>query len=102
KASRAVGAANGANPLSFVVPCHRVIGKSGDITGYHWGLTRKRAILGWEAGQVAACISVQHRARFLPELGSFSENNCSSGTPLPHGAFGPRALQRAAAFAFLI
>ncbi|RVD50369.1 methylated-DNA--[protein]-cysteine S-methyltransferase, partial [Mesorhizobium sp. M7A.F.Ca.ET.027.03.2.1] len=52
-ASRAVGAANGANPLSFVVPCHRAIGKSGDLTGYHWGLTRKRAILGWEAGQVS-------------------------------------------------
>jgi AraC family transcriptional regulator of adaptative response/methylated-DNA-[protein]-cysteine methyltransferase len=51
KAARAVGAAVGRNPLSFVVPCHRVIGKSGQLTGYHWGLTRKRAILGWEAGQ---------------------------------------------------
>jgi len=54
KAARAVGAAVGKNPLCFVVPCHRVIGKSGDLTGYHWGLTRKRAILGWEAGRVAA------------------------------------------------
>jgi AraC family transcriptional regulator of adaptative response/methylated-DNA-[protein]-cysteine methyltransferase len=54
KAARAVGAAVGKNPICFVVPCHRVIGKSGDVTGYHWGLTRKRAILGWEAGQVAA------------------------------------------------
>ena len=53
-AARAVGAAVGKNPISFVVPCHRVIGKSGALTGYHWGLTRKRAILGWEAGQVAA------------------------------------------------
>jgi AraC family transcriptional regulator, regulatory protein of adaptative response / methylated-DNA-[protein]-cysteine methyltransferase len=52
-ASRAVGAAVGANPVSFVVPCHRALGKSGALTGYHWGLTRKRAILGWEAGQVA-------------------------------------------------
>jgi AraC family transcriptional regulator of adaptative response/methylated-DNA-[protein]-cysteine methyltransferase len=50
-ASRAVGAAVGANPISFVVPCHRALGKSGALTGYHWGLTRKRAILGWEAGQ---------------------------------------------------
>ena len=50
KASRAVGAAVGRNPISFVVPCHRIIGKSGDLTGYHWGLTRKRAMLGWEAG----------------------------------------------------
>ncbi len=54
RASRAVGAACGANPISFVVPCHRALAKSGALTGYHWGLTRKRAILGWEAGQVPA------------------------------------------------
>jgi AraC family transcriptional regulator of adaptative response/methylated-DNA-[protein]-cysteine methyltransferase len=54
KAARAVGAAVGKNPVCFVVPCHRVVGKSGELTGYHWGLTRKRAMLGWEAGQVAA------------------------------------------------
>jgi len=54
KAARAVGAAVGKNPLAFVVPCHRVVGKSGDLTGYHWGITRKRAMLGWEAGQVGA------------------------------------------------
>jgi AraC family transcriptional regulator of adaptative response/methylated-DNA-[protein]-cysteine methyltransferase len=53
KAARAVGAAVGKNPISFVVPCHRVIGKNGELTGYHWGLTRKRAMLGWEAGMVA-------------------------------------------------
>ncbi|WP_420507243.1 methylated-DNA--[protein]-cysteine S-methyltransferase [Nitratireductor aquimarinus] len=52
-ASRAVGAAVGANPVSFVVPCHRAVGKSGALTGYHWGLTRKRAILGLEAGQLS-------------------------------------------------
>lgn len=50
KASRAVGAAVGKNPISFVVPCHRVLGKSGALTGYHWGLTRKQAMLGWERG----------------------------------------------------
>ena len=54
KASRAVGAAVGKNPLSFVVPCHRVLGSGGAITGYHWGLTRKRAMLGWEVGQAQA------------------------------------------------
>ncbi len=53
-AARAVGAAVGKNPICFVVPCHRVVGKSGDLTGYHWGITRKRAMLGWEAGQVAS------------------------------------------------
>ncbi|MCP4183982.1 MAG: methylated-DNA--[protein]-cysteine S-methyltransferase [Hyphomicrobiales bacterium] len=54
KASRAVGRAVGRNPISFVVPCHRVVGKSGALTGYHWGLTRKRAMLGWEAGKLAS------------------------------------------------
>jgi AraC family transcriptional regulator of adaptative response/methylated-DNA-[protein]-cysteine methyltransferase len=53
-ASRAVGAAVGKNPISFVVPCHRVVGSSGALTGYHWGLPRKRAILGWESGVTAA------------------------------------------------
>ncbi|MBD8066459.1 bifunctional helix-turn-helix domain-containing protein/methylated-DNA--[protein]-cysteine S-methyltransferase [Devosia sp. PTR5] len=53
-ASRAVGAAVGKNPISFVVPCHRVVGTSGALTGYHWGVPRKRAILGWEAGIVSA------------------------------------------------
>ncbi len=47
-AARAVGAAVGRNPISFVVPCHRVLSGSGKLTGYHWGLTRKRAMLGWE------------------------------------------------------
>jgi len=54
KASRAVGAAVGKNPISFVVPCHRALGKDGKLTGYHWGITRKQAILGWEAGQLSA------------------------------------------------
>jgi AraC family transcriptional regulator of adaptative response/methylated-DNA-[protein]-cysteine methyltransferase len=52
-AARAVGAAVGKNPISFVVPCHRVVGKSGALTGYHWGISRKQAMLGWEAGKVA-------------------------------------------------
>ena len=54
KASRAVGAAVGKNPVSFVVPCHRALGKDGKLTGYHWCITRKQAMLGWEAGQVSA------------------------------------------------
>lgn len=52
-AARAVGAAVGRNPISFVVPCHRVMGSSGALTGYHWGLARKQAIIGWEAGRIA-------------------------------------------------
>ena len=53
-AARAVGAAVGRNPISFVVPCHRVLGRSGALTGYHWGLARKQAIIGWEAGRAQA------------------------------------------------
>ena len=57
KASRAVGAAVGKNPISFVVPCHRALGKSGALTGYHWGITRKQAMLGWEAGPGRAALA---------------------------------------------
>ena len=49
--SRDVGQALGRNPCPVVVPCHRALGKSGALTGYHWGLTRKRAMLGWESGK---------------------------------------------------
>lgn len=48
-ASRAVGTAVGDNPVAFLIPCHRVIRSSGELGGYHWGLTRKAAIIGWEA-----------------------------------------------------
>jgi methylated-DNA-[protein]-cysteine S-methyltransferase len=48
-ATRAVGLANGANPVSLIVPCHRVIGKSGDLVGYGGGLERKRTLLELEA-----------------------------------------------------
>jgi AraC family transcriptional regulator of adaptative response/methylated-DNA-[protein]-cysteine methyltransferase len=54
-AARAVGSAVGRNPISFVVPCHRVLRKDGGLGGYHWGVTRKQAIIGWEAGRLAAC-----------------------------------------------
>jgi len=49
-ASRAAGAANGANPISVVVPCHRAIGSNGDLTGYAGGLARKRWLLAHESG----------------------------------------------------
>lgn len=52
-AARAVGRAVGRNPLSFVVPCHRALGASGALTGYHWGLVRKQVLLGWEASRLA-------------------------------------------------
>lgn len=48
-ASRAVGTAVGDNPVSYLIPCHRVIRSSGALGGYHWGLDRKTAMIGWEA-----------------------------------------------------
>ncbi len=50
RAHRAVASAVGRNPLSFVVPCHRVFRKNGGLGGYHWSLPRKQAIIGWEKG----------------------------------------------------
>lgn len=50
-ASRAVGAANGANPIAIVVPCHRVVGADGSLTGYAGGLERKRWLLEHERGE---------------------------------------------------
>lgn len=52
-ASRAVGTAIGANPVAFLIPCHRIIQSTGNFGGYHWGSTRKTAIIGWEAAMTA-------------------------------------------------
>lgn len=49
KAARAIGNALGRNPVAYIIPCHRVIRESGALGGYHWGLDRKAALLGWEA-----------------------------------------------------
>jgi methylated-DNA-[protein]-cysteine S-methyltransferase len=50
-ATRAVGTANASNPIAIVIPCHRVIGADGELTGYAGGLHRKRWLLAHEAGQ---------------------------------------------------
>ncbi|MFI1414315.1 methylated-DNA--[protein]-cysteine S-methyltransferase [Streptomyces sp. NPDC020707] len=50
KASRAVGLANGKNPLGIIVPCHRVVGADGSLTGYGGGVERKRMLLDFERG----------------------------------------------------
>ena len=57
-ASRAVGTAIGDNPVAFLIPCHRVIRSSGELGGYHWGLTRKSAIIGWEASFCQTCLKI--------------------------------------------
>ncbi|WP_373283271.1 methylated-DNA--[protein]-cysteine S-methyltransferase [Frigidibacter albus] len=51
KAARAVGTAIGRNPVSFLIPCHRALARSGALGGYHWGLPVKRAMLAWEAAR---------------------------------------------------
>ncbi len=53
KAVRAVGTAVGRNPISWLIPCHRALRKSGGLGGYHWGLPVKRAMLAWEAAETA-------------------------------------------------
>lgn len=52
-ATRAVGSAVGRNPIAYIIPCHRVIRKTGELGGYHWGTGRKRLILAWEASKFA-------------------------------------------------
>ena len=51
KAVRAVGTAVGRNPISWLIPCHRALRKSGELGGYHWGLPVKRALLAWESAR---------------------------------------------------
>ena len=53
QAVRAVGTAVGRNPISWLIPCHRALRKSGGLGGYHWGLPVKRAMLAWEAAETA-------------------------------------------------
>jgi len=55
-ASRAVGSAVGSNPVAFLIPCHRVIKANGEFGNYHWGPTRKNAMIGWEASKFSSAI----------------------------------------------
>ena len=56
KAARAVGSAIGDNPVAFIIPCHRVIQSSGNFGQYHWGSTRKTAMIGWEAAKTVGSL----------------------------------------------
>ena len=53
RAVRAVGTAVGRNPISWLIPCHRALRKSGALGGYHWGLPVKRVMLAWETAETA-------------------------------------------------
>ena len=52
KMSRMIGKAISNNPIAYLIPCHRVVQSTGAISGYRWGINRKKAILGWEANQL--------------------------------------------------
>ncbi len=58
RAVRAVGTAVGRNPVSWLIPCHRALRKSGALGGYHWGLPVKRSMLAWEAARAEAEASI--------------------------------------------
>jgi AraC family transcriptional regulator of adaptative response/methylated-DNA-[protein]-cysteine methyltransferase len=62
KAVRAVGTAVGRNPISYLIPCHRALRKSGGLGGYHWGLPVKRALLAWEAARLEAVAETGEQA----------------------------------------
>ena len=68
KASRAVGLANGKNPLSIIVPCHRVIGADGSLTGYAGGVEMKRWLLEHEASVLGAPHPIMGATRPLPAV----------------------------------
>jgi len=61
-AARAVGTAVGSNPVSFLIPCHRVIRETGALGGYRWGLGRKLAMIGWEANHADSDLVLQQSA----------------------------------------
>ncbi|MFM0738005.1 methylated-DNA--[protein]-cysteine S-methyltransferase [Paraburkholderia xenovorans] len=78
-AVRAVGAANGRNPISIVAPCHRVIGASGDLTGFAGGLANKMFLLSLEAGQT----SLEAAAPMHAETARRIEPKAKTARPLP-------------------
>ena len=62
KATRAVGTAIGRNPISWLIPCHRALRKSGELGGYHWGLPIKRTMLAYESARRDATSKLQKTA----------------------------------------
>ena len=60
-AARAVGHANGSNPVSILIPCHRAVGADGDLTGYRWGIETKRKLLAFERERAARAVVPSER-----------------------------------------
>lgn len=86
-AIRAVAAANGRNPISIVVPCHRVVGSDGSLTGYAGGLDSKRFLLELEAGRASQRPGAVHRPA---PLGGQSTQLAELAQHLPHRPGDPR------------
>ncbi|HEV3138369.1 MAG TPA: methylated-DNA--[protein]-cysteine S-methyltransferase [Pirellulales bacterium] len=80
-ASRAVGQANGRNPISIIVPCHRVIGADGKLTGYGGGVDKKKWLLGWERSATVAAPRSLFDATVLSEE-DFTRDLSVSDAPL--------------------
>lgn len=68
-AARAIGSAVGDNPISYLIPCHRVIRKSGAISDYHWGRPRKMALIGWEAARAERRVAATRPEPLLRAVG---------------------------------
>jgi methylated-DNA-[protein]-cysteine S-methyltransferase len=82
-AARAVGAAVGRNPISIVVPCHRVLGSDGSLTGYAGGLHRKQALLALEARGMAAAPADPAKAAARPGAGPLPPGETPQSARLP-------------------
>jgi AraC family transcriptional regulator of adaptative response/methylated-DNA-[protein]-cysteine methyltransferase len=62
RAVRAVANAVASNPVALLIPCHRIIRKSGAVGGYRWGVARKQALIGWEAARYTVIESASSKA----------------------------------------
>ncbi len=91
RAIRAAGAANGQNPISILIPCHRVLGKNGSLTGYGGGLGKKRSLLDLEGGKVPGHLrrsrSRVHAGPVASESWQTKRRKVSVGGPSPRSFF---------------
>ena len=82
-AARAVGHANGSNPVSILIPCHRAIGANGKLTGYRWGLETKRKLLAFEQARTARACARPARSGDLARLSSRRPHGDPNSRPSP-------------------
>jgi len=82
-AARAVGHANGSNPVSILIPCHRAIGANGKLTGYRWGLETKSKLLAFEQARTTRASARSARSGELARLSSRRPNGDPNSRPSP-------------------